>query len=178
MRFFQLTLAREKVVLLDIVKVFSAAILLCLSAFIRIPLFFSPVPVTMQTFVVFLIGGIMSPALACASIALYISAGIFGAPFFANAGWGIPYVLGPTGGYLLGFFSAAAAMAALRSFVPRFFSMLVGIVIIYLCGGLWLKAGYGMSWQQVFYLGMLPFFVPDIIKARVASWICDKVSGR
>lgn len=177
-----LTTKRQAILAAEMFKVFSFFLLLCFSSFIKIPLFFTPVPVTMQTFVVFLAALFLRPVQASGAVALYILAGIFGAPFFANAGWGIPYLLGPTGGYLLGFLAAAALMSALLpkavSFVAKFCVMTFGIAVIYLCGSLWLWLGYKMGPGQVFLLGMAPFMLPDAFKAAAAILINEKLRGK
>ena len=82
--------------------IFVFTVLTILSAFIRIPLPFSPVPVTLQTFFVLFAGLILGPVGAMSQI-FYIILGALGMPIFTNAGFGLSYILGPTGGYLFGF---------------------------------------------------------------------------
>lgn len=178
MKSISLTTSRRNAMFAEAFKIFSGALLLCFASFVKIPLFFTPVPVTLQTFVVFLIGGWMSPAAAAASVMLYISAGLFGAPFFANAGWGLAYLLGPTGGYLVGFLTAAALISVLKNICPKFLAMVAGIAVIYLCGALWLKVGFAMTPRQIFSFGILPFIVPDLMKALLASLISGRLSRR
>lgn len=176
---FSVILSKENALSASCLKIGVMTTLLCFSSFVKIPLFFTPIPVTLQTFVVFLAAGLLSPVEAFVSVAAYIAIGVFGAPFFANAGWGIPYLLGPTGGYLLGFLAAAWMMSNLRHILPlrtvagSFACMALGIVVIYACGGLWLAAGLRMTALQVLYLGMLPFLLPDLMKAWIAAWICE-----
>ncbi|MDD5019184.1 MAG: biotin transporter BioY [Candidatus Omnitrophica bacterium] len=171
-------LSKERTLLTGALKIGAMTTLLCFSSFVKVPLFFTPVPVTMQTFVVFLAAGILGPAQAFVSVAAYIAIGVWGAPFFANAGWGVPYLLGPTGGYLLGFLAAAwmtsklRGALALKTAAGSFACMALGMVVIHVCGVLWLMAGLRMTALQALSLGSLPFILPDLMKAWAASWIC------
>ncbi len=175
---FDVILSKKNAWAASVLKTGVLTVLLCFSSFIKIPLFFTPVPVTLQTFVVFLAGGFLSPAEAFMSVVAYIAIGVFGAPFFANAGWGIPYLLGPTGGYLLGFLAAAWMMSevrfalALRTVAGNFVCMALGMVVIHACGALWLMAGLRMTALQALLFGSLPFVLPDLMKAWIAAWIC------
>lgn len=159
-------------------------ILLCFSALIKIPLFFTPVPITLQNFVVFLAGALLGPSLGMAAVALYIVLGIVGAPFFSNAGAGVFYLFGPTGGYLLGFLLAAGLIGHLTRLAKSknifyFYSiMILGMSAIYVCGGLWLKIGYGWDFKKIFFLGVAPFIVADLMKAYCAAVISQRAGQR
>lgn len=175
---FDMMFSKKNAWAVSVLKTGALTVLLCFSSLVKIPLFFTPVPVTLQTFVVFLAGGLLSPVEAFASVAAYIAIGVFGAPFFANAGWGVPYLLGPTGGYLLGFLAAAWMMSnlrnalSLRTVAGSFACMALGMVVIHACGVLWLMAGLRMTALQALLLGSLPFVLPDLMKAWIAAWIC------
>jgi biotin transport system substrate-specific component len=149
-------------------------ILLCFSAFIKIPLFFTPVPVTMQNLVVFLAGALLGPWLGFSAVLSYLALGAFGVPLFANSGAGLVYLCGPTGGYMLGFLAAAFLIGFLlerfktKNFFFLFGAMLCGMSVIYLFGGLWLSVGYGWSANRIFSLGILPFLLPDLAKTFLA----------
>ena len=126
----------------------SGTLALALSAKIQIP--FWPVPLTMQTLVVLLIGMAYGWRLGGATLLLYLAEGAVGLPVFAGTpekGIGLAYMLGTTGGYLLGFALAAAACGALaergwdRSFARVVAAMLIGNAIIYSTGVLWLGLG-------------------------------------
>lgn len=152
-------------------------VLMCFSALIKIPLPFTPVPVTLQTLVVFLAGALLGPSLAVCAIGLYIGMGLFGIPLFANMGGGIPYLFGPTGGYLFGFLIAAWLIGNLtplnreKNIFVFYAITLAGMLAIYSFGGLWLKVGYGWNFNQIFFLGVAPFFIPDTFKAFIAAAI-------
>jgi biotin transport system substrate-specific component len=163
--------------------VFTFTILLCFSALIKIPLFFTPVPITLQNFVVFSAGALLGPSLGMAAVALYIVLGILGAPFFSNSLAGVFYLFGPTGGYLLGFLLAAGLIGHLIRLAKTknifyFYSvMILGMSAIYVCGGLWLKIGYGWDFKKIFFLGVAPFIVADFMKAYCAAFISQR-AGR
>jgi biotin transport system substrate-specific component len=175
---FDMMLSRKNALAVSGLKTGAMTVLLCFSSLIKVPLFFTPVPVTLQTFVIFLAGGLLGPVEAFVSVAAYIAIGVFGAPFFANAGWGVPYLLGPTGGYLLGFLAAAWMMSSLRQALSlrtvagNFACMALGMAVIHVCGALWLMAGLRMTALQALTLGSLPFILPDLMKAWIAAWIC------
>ena len=150
--------------------------LLAVSAKIQIP--FWPVPMTMQTFAVLLIGITYGSRLGAATVALYLAEGAAGLPVFAGGG-GIAYLAGPTAGYLFGFVIAAALVGWLaehgwdRKASTTAAAMLLGNLVIYLSGLLWLGTivGYG----KVFAVGMLPFLPGDVLKLALAAAILPAV---
>lgn len=158
--------------------------LLCFSAFIKIPLFFTPVPVTMQTLVVVLAGALLGPRLGFSAVFAYLVLGVSGIPLFANSGAGLVYLCGPTGGYMLGFLAASFLIGSLiETFKTRNFFFLSGIMlcgmsVIYLFGGLWLSIGYGWSAGRIFSLGILPFLLPDLAKTILAVGIIKNLPLR
>lgn len=161
------------------VYVFVAA--LCFSALVKIPLFFTPVPITLQTMVVCLSGAVLGPRLGLAAVISYLMLGIFGVPLFTQAGSGLVYFFGPTGGYLVGFLLAASLVGVLsqalksRNLGVCFMIMLAGMLAIYCAGGFWLKVGYGWPLKNIFFFGILPFIVPDMFKALMAAVIYKKL---
>ncbi len=151
------------------------SLLLTLAAKIKIPL--EPVPVTMQVFAVLALGLALGARTAVASVVLYLAQGAAGLPVFTGTpekGLGLAYMVGPTGGYLLGFFLAAAAVGWLadrgfsRSIVKAALASLVGIALIYVPGVLWLCALFGFK-ESIVLAGVWPFIVPDLMKAALAA---------
>lgn len=152
----------------------AGSLALTLSAKISIPAI--PVPFTMQTLVVLLLGFAYGPSLAGATVALYLLQGALGLPVFQGTpekGIGLAYMMGPTGGYLAGFFVAAVVCGKLaqRGWDRRFGSMALGMIlgnaIIYALGLAWL--GTLIGWDKpVLQLGMIPFLVGDLIKIAIA----------
>lgn len=153
----------------------AGAVLLTISAKIQIP--FYPVPVTMQTLVVMLLGMAYGTKLGTASVFLYLAAGAAGMPVFAGTpekGIGLAYMLGPTGGYLLGFVLAAALCGELarrgwdKNIVLTALAMFAGTALIYVPGLLWL--GNVVGWDKpVLAWGLYPFIIGDLFKLALAA---------
>lgn len=153
----------------------AGSLAIWLSAKIQIP--FYPVPLTMQTFVVLLLGMAYGWRLGAATMLLYLIEGAGGLPVFAGTpekGIGLAYMMGPTGGYLVGYVFSAAAIGWLaeRGWDRNFFStaaaMLVGNLLIYVPGLLWL--GYVLGFDKpILEWGMTPFLLGDGLKLLLAA---------
>ncbi len=156
----------------------AGSILLTVSAKLKVP--FWPVPITMQTFAVLLIGLAYGWKLGSATVLAYLAQGLAGLPVFTNPGAGPAYLLGPTGGYLVGFVLAAAAVGWLaergwdRRVVTIIPALLIGIVLIYVPGVIWLHqfllAGEPtVTFGAAFSLGATPFLLGDALKLGLAA---------
>ena len=156
--------------LYQLLAVIAGIAVLAVSAHIKIP--FYPVPLTMQTLAVLAIGMTYGTRLGGATVLGYLGAGAAGAPVFAG-GAGIAYMMGPTGGYLLGFFVAAIVLGALaergwtRSMITTAAAMVLGNAIIYLLGVSWLANLIGSA--KAFEFGLLPFLYGDALKLVIAA---------
>ena len=160
---------------INLLLVFAGTLLLAISAKIQIP--FYPVPLTMQTFVVLLIGFSFGWRLGALTILAYLAQGAMGLPVFADTperGIGIAYMLGPTGGYLLGFVVAAAITGALaerhwdRSLLSAGLAAVIGLAAIYACGLLWL--GTLLGWDKpILAWGLLPFLPGEVLKLALLA---------
>jgi biotin transport system substrate-specific component len=148
--------------------------LLTLSAKLKIP--FYPVPMTMQTLVVLGLGMVYGWKLGFATVGVYLAAGALGMPVFAGTpekGIGLAYMMGPTGGYLLGFILAAAVTGYLaekgwdRRATTTFLAMLIGNIVVYVPGLIWLGSVVGWD-KPVFAWGITPFLFGDLVKILVA----------
>jgi biotin transport system substrate-specific component len=146
-----------------------------LSAYIRIPLPFTPVPLTGQTFTVLFFGILYGSKRGAACAALYILVGIAGLPVFQGGHFGLAYIIkGTTAGYLFGFVVAAFVTGYLaeqgfdRSFWKTFVAMFIGNFIILTCGCIWLAA---VGLRNVIVIGALPFIPGDIVKSLIATVI-------
>jgi len=150
------------------------ALLLALSARLRIPLPWSPVPVTGQTLTVLLLPAFLGPLAGGCGAALYLLLGLFGMPCFALGGGGI-YLLGPTGGYLWGFLLASVIVGAASRRFSRFpavwAAMALGETAILSLGALQLAVVTGAGWRWVFAAGVWPFLPGDLIKLILAGGI-------
>ena len=168
-----LTLARPASRAAVVAGVVGFAVALALASQVAIPLPGTPVPLTLQPFVVVLAGLWLGPRAAAASMVLYLVAGASGLPVFAPVGApGLARLLGPTGGYLLAYPAAAAATGwlALRGDgrLARVTAAAAGIVVLYL-GGLAQLALLTGSLSQAVVTGVLPFAPLDLVKAVVAG---------
>jgi biotin transporter BioY len=149
------------------------SLLLALSAQVRIPLFNTPVPITGQTFVVLLAGALLGPRLGAATMVAYLLEGAAGLPFFQGGNGGLAYLLGPTGGYLIGYIPAAAIAGWFaergldRRFVTAVVMMIAAEAAIYGSGLAWLS--YFVPAGKVLGMGLLPFIVVDMIKILAAA---------
>lgn len=159
----------------------AGSLLLWASAKLQVP--FYPVPMTMQTLVVLLIGVAYGGRLGAATIALYLAEGALGLPVFAGTpekGMGLAYMAGPTGGYLAGYVAAAAACGALarmgwdRRVATTILAMLVGNGLIYVFGLAWLGAVVGWD-KPVLAWGLTPFVLGDLVKLALAAAILPMV---
>ncbi|MBM3248244.1 MAG: biotin transporter BioY [Candidatus Omnitrophica bacterium] len=173
-------LIKDKLIL-RILGIFVFTICTGLGAFVRIPLPFSPVPITLQTFFVIFSGLVLGPIGAVSQI-LYILLGVSGLPIFTNSGFGFFYLLGPTGGYLFGFVLTAfligrASRKQTDSFQPLLNIILASLLIL-LCGTAWLAFLLKISFNKAFLLGALPFVPGDIIKSILAYSIYKKIEFR
>jgi biotin transport system substrate-specific component len=162
--------------------VLSFALMTALGAYIRIPLPFTPVPITLQTFFVILSGAFLGKRLGIASQISYIALGTLGVPVFQGYVSGISHLAGPTGGYIVGFIASSFIVGILteknKSFPRIFIAMLAGLFAIYICGIAWLVIGFKLSIINALLLGILPFIPGAIAKLIAASWIYNKFNKK
>lgn len=156
--------------------VLAGAALMALSAKVSVP--FWPVPLTMQGLAVLLIGA-AGGRRATGSMLLYVAAGAAGLPVFASAVAGPAVLVGPTGGYLLGFVLSAAFLGRLNllggTLLRTGIAMLTAGGILLVSGTAWLSVLLGP--QRGIELGLLPFLVPELIKVALATAIVGAASG-
>ena len=164
---------RAKQVALVLGGVLAMAVL----AKLRVPLWPSPVPITMQTFGVLLIGAAYGPRLGLVTMLAYLMVGAVGFDVFTSSSAessGLAYMMGGTGGYLLGYVLAVLALGALarrgwdRSPPRLALGMLLASALIYLPGVLWLR-GFAESWAQTLEWGLTPFLIGDAMKLALAA---------
>lgn len=157
----------------EVVLLLGGSLLIALTAQLQILLPFSPVPVTGQTFAVLLLGALYGSRRGPATVVTYLTLGAIGLPVFAGGAAGLARFVGPTAGYLVGFVAAAFAVGSLseRGWDRRPWttaaSMIIGNVIIYATGILWLSRFVG--WEAVLNTGVLPFLSGDALKITLAT---------
>lgn len=156
---------------------YSAAFigLIALGSWISIPI--GNIPVTLQTLFV-LLAGVVLHRYGAIPVLLYIILGALGLPLFHNGTTGIGVLLGPTGGYLIGFiFAALAAGLAYetKSSIMRLAGLFTATILIYVFGVAWLMFSLHMTFIVAVATGVLPFIVFDLIKAGAAYIISSRL---
>jgi biotin transport system substrate-specific component len=158
-----------------IIAAVMATALVAICAHIAVPLGFTPIPVTMQTFAVLLLGLLFSPGAAFACLALYLVEGALGLPVFSPHGpGGIAQLLGPSGGYLLSY-PLAAGLASLiyrrgqRRFVAALAAAGLASILILAAGATWLGLLGHMRFSVVFTQSVAPFLPGDAVKVLAAT---------
>ena len=158
--------------------VFVGTILLTISAKIKIP--FYPVPMTMQTFVVLLVGMTFGYKIGLSIVLLYLLEGIIGLPVFSNSpekGVGLLYFTGPTMGYLLGFILATFLSGYLNlntNYFDVFIKLIFSVSVIYIFGVLWL--GYLIGWDKpILEIGVMPFLLAELFKILILTLLSKKI---
>jgi len=147
------------------------AALMALGSWVALPL--GPVPLVLTNFVLLLAALALGPGRSSAAVGLYLTAGALGFPVFAGGRGGLVFLLGPTGGYLLGYALAAAVAGAVAAagrgrWAADLLAAGLGLAAIYLCGLPWLKLQSQLPWSQALALGLLPFLPGDLLKAGLA----------
>ncbi len=163
-----------KVLLYKILCILVLTWIIALSAKVRIVLPYTPVPLTMQTFTVLFLSMLLGKNRSVIVILVYIIEGICGLPVFSK-GAGIGYLLGPTGGYILGFIVAGYVVGWLsekgadKNFFTAVSAMVIGNLIIYFFGLTWLTILLNTNIDKILVLGMFPFLLSDFIKIIFAG---------
>jgi len=161
--------------LYDVALIIGGSLFIAVSAQLRIFLPFSPVPITGQTFAVLMVGVLFGAWRGGLSVLLYIMMGITGLGIFALGG-GFSILLGPTGGYLVGFVVAAYITGLLaerewdRRIETTILAMALGNITLYIFGLLWLSCLMGFS-KNVLIVGLYPFIIGDLLKIALAAFL-------
>jgi biotin transport system substrate-specific component len=154
-----------------VVGIAAFAVLTAIGAFIRIPLPFTPVPITLQTFFVLASGIYLGGRDAALSQVLYLTLGVAGLPVFAGAG-GLAHAMGPTGGFLLAFPIAAWLVGSSVKPGDRLaraaFVLIAADVVIFALGATWFAAAMGVGLEGALALAVLPFLPGTVIKTGAA----------
>ncbi|HEY5651533.1 MAG TPA: biotin transporter BioY [Acidimicrobiia bacterium] len=158
-----------------VIAVVGFAALTAAAAQYRIPLGFTPVPITGSTFAVLLSGAALGMRLGAASQILYVVMGAVGLPVFTDGGSGVEAITGSTGGYLIGFVFGAAAIGKLaerkqdRHIGTMVAAFLAGTSVIYAFGVAGLMVNAGMDFNNAVLAGVAPFVFGDVLKAAAAG---------
>lgn len=179
---------KKHALLYDISLVIGGSLFIAICAQVAIPLPFSPVPITGQTFAVLLTGALLGSKRGSLALLAYLAEGAIGFPVFAGGTAGLLCLVGPTGGYLIGFIVAAfiTGLLAERGWDQRvrttFLAMLIGNAAIYIFGLLWLARFVESG--KVLSLGFYPFIPGDFLKLALSAillplgWRLLKLKGK
>ena len=165
----------------DITAISFSTALICLCSWISVP---APLPFTLQTLGIFLAVGLLGGRRGTISVVLYILLGCIGLPVFSGFSGGIGVVLGPTGGYIIGFIASALviwiALGLLGEKLQiRILAMFLGLAVCYIFGSVWYMAVYLKESSKISFLAVLskcvlPFIIPDGLKIFAAVFIIEK----
>jgi biotin transport system substrate-specific component len=156
----------------------AATAFVALCAHVSMPLYFTPVPLTLQTLAVLLIGLAFGPTLGASTLLLYLAEGAAGLPVFSPQGpGGIAQLLGPTGGFLLSYPLAAAAagsvVRAVRIFRPQFHAAVIAAfaadLVIFAVGAAWFAVSLHQTASAVWNLAVAPFLPGEVLKITAAA---------
>lgn len=155
--------------------VVAGALLTAGTAQLSVPLW--PVPITGQTLAVLLVGSALGARRGALSMALYVLLGVVGLPVFADGTAGPGVLVGPSGGYVVGFIAAAAVVGWVaerfgdRRFTAALLSFVLGTVVTFAVGMVWLAASLGLDLQHTLEYGLYPFVVGGVAKALIGAGI-------
>ncbi len=166
----------------DIVFIALFAVLMAVCAWISIP---TAIPVTMQTFGVFLTLNFLGGKKGTVSVCIYLLLGLIGLPVYANFTSGIGILMGMTGGYMVGWIFSGLVMWLLEKLLGRklwaqVVSMLIGLIVCYIAGTAWFMVVYAQSsgpiglWTALLWC-VVPFIIPDIVKLGLALWLSQRL---
>ena len=160
-------------IIYNLLLILGGSLFISLTAQLAFRLPFTPVPITMQTFGVLLIGLTYGSKRGALTLVAYLAEGAMGLPVFANGGCGIAYLCGPTGGYLFGFVVAAFVIGYLaengwdRKMLTAFAAMLIGTIVLFAFGLLGLSRFVGED--KLFVAGLIPFIPGEIFKSILVA---------
>lgn len=138
------------------------------------------VPVTLQTFAVFFIAAVLGPWRGAVTVCAYILLGIAGVPVFSGFSAGLQVILGPTGGYILGFLPAvmiSGIFPKTGSLISSVCAMIIGLLVCYVSGTAWFMLVYssGTGLGAALSMCVIPYIIPDIAKIFLAAYVSRKL---
>lgn len=178
-----LQISKSKITTTDMIYISLAAALIAICSWISIPL---TVPVTLQTFAVFAVVGLLGLKRGTLAVLLYILLGAVGLPVFSGFRGGFGTLLGNTGGYIIGFIFSAIIVGLITEIFGKkthvlVASMIAGLIVCYIFGTAWFMYMYTVNTGAVGIMTVLswcviPFIIPDMIKIALAVMITKRVS--
>ncbi|MCH9630912.1 MAG: hypothetical protein S4CHLAM37_09220 [Chlamydiia bacterium] len=169
---------KSRLFFMDLAKVSIATLCLSLLALAKVPI--QPVPITLQTLGIFLIGLTLRPSLAVASVMLYLGGATAGLPILSGMSINPFWMIGPSAGFLLGFVPAAFIISYItnkmksRSFIKTVFALVAGQAVLYLCGVSWLSTLVGF--KKAIAFGVMPFLPGMVYKVLLSASLFKPIS--
>jgi len=147
----------------------------------NIPLLFTPIPINLATFAVFTAGGLLGARSGSLSMLIFLLMGIVGLPVFSNFGSGISKLLGPTGGYIIGYVAAAFMTGLVKkikedNIIWLVFSMTAGMTVCYIFGTVWFAYSTAADFFSALLLCVVPFILGDVIKIILSAIIVKRLT--
>ena len=154
----------------------------CVLGPLSIPLPFSPVPISLTNFAIFLAIFVLGMKSGTISFIIYLLLGAIGVPVFSSFRGGLQVLAGPTGGYLIGFIFLALIMGFaldhfVRKLVPTFIGMIIGMAVCYAFGTVWLAKLLSLSFKEGLMMGVIPYLAGDAAKIIIAAIVGPKLYG-
>lgn len=167
----------------NMVLIALMAAIICILAPMSVPLGFTPVPITLGLFAIFLTAYVLPPTQATVCYLVYLLLGMVGLPVFSGYSSGLSRIVGPTGGYLVGFI---ATMWISSYFIHKHpqkiwvhvMAMVVGVLACYTLGTIWFSAQKGIGLVEAIFLCVVPFMIGDAIKIAVATVVGREIVKR
>jgi len=163
----------EELKKLSILQILGASLFIGLMAQIRIPLFFTPIPITGQTLAVMLIGAMLGSCKGALAVICYLAQGCLGMPVWAGGGFGLIHLAGPSAGYMIGFVLQAYFIGFLfeqkniLQRLPAFLKIFIPSIFQLALGTLWLS--YFTGWSSALMLGFYPFILGELLKVGITE---------
>lgn len=155
---------------------------LCILAPISIPVFISPVPVSLGVLAVYLTAYVLSPLDATISVIIFILLGTFGLPVFSGYSGGLSKLVGPTGGYIIGFlftvYISSIFIHMKKGIIFDVIGMITGLALCYILGTIWFSYQQGKGFIASLLLCVVPFLIGDAIKIIVAVILGTQINKR
>lgn len=164
----------------ELTKMSLLIAVLCISAYISIPIPFSPAPIVLTIMILALMSYVLNFKQTFIAIGIYLLLGAVGIPVFAGGKAGLAHLVGATGGYLLGYLIAFTLASYLKGSVYSFVryaivGLFVALPLVYGFGVVGLMLVLGIPFEKAFMIGVVPFIVFDIIKMIIAAWLAGKI---
>lgn len=156
--------------------------ILCILAPISIPVFISPVPISLGVLAIYLTAYVLSPLDATISVIIFILLGTFGLPVFSGYSGGLSKLVGPTGGYIIGFlftvYISSLFIHMKKGIIFDVVGMITGLALCYILGTIWFSYQQGKGFIASLLLCVVPFLIGDAIKIIVAVILGTQINKR